>query len=160
MSLLQKGSGAEGGVVELSTDCAYLDFHYLIMRLEWVFSLFWVRGVIFSVAWGFYFLWDIPSAVQCPGSRALIFLAGNATPSDSIVAVAKWMRCVFWACCASERMLFTQQNEHVLSLPKVHVLRRTFSHSFVSWKKRSNYEGTICNSAVSDVVMLCHRERG
>lgn len=31
MSVLQKGSGAEDGVVELDTNYAYLDFHYFAL---------------------------------------------------------------------------------------------------------------------------------
>lgn len=64
---------------------------YLKMGLECMFSLLWARGVIFSVAWGFTLCGIFPgcSAIQCPGNRALIFPCWNATPSDSIIAVAK-----------------------------------------------------------------------
>lgn len=39
MSALQKGSGAEGGVVELGTNCACLDFHYLMLLIYFKMGL-------------------------------------------------------------------------------------------------------------------------
>lgn len=64
---------------------------YLKMGLEYMFSLFWARDVILLLLGVLLPVGYSLDAVQilCPGNRALPFLAGNTTPSDSIIAIAK-----------------------------------------------------------------------
>lgn len=62
---------------------------YLKMGLEWVFSLFWARDVIFSVAWGFTSCGIFPMQYSALGAELSFSLQGmphQVTPSLQLLS--------------------------------------------------------------------------